>query len=226
MRQLPLPLPFDPAMSADDFLVTSCNREAAAWIDKWPDWPALGLVITGLPGSGKTHILTLWQQKSGGTLLSEGDLLEKSSPALTAKTKALGIDNAHRLAGNSDAEEKLFHLFNHLKEIKGSLLLTMTRGVNQTGFLLPDLRSRLLTLPVAELLAPDDSLLEALIVKQFRDRQIAVEAGLVSYLARRIPRDAASVRDLIDRLDFAALAEGRKISTALARQLLEKDNDD
>jgi chromosomal replication initiation ATPase DnaA len=221
MRQLPLPLPHDAAMGVDDFLVTPCNREAAAWIEKWPEWPAPGLIVTGLAGSGKTHSLNLWLERSKGRRVTEKELLESDAPALMEKTTALGIDNADLLAGLERAEEKLFHLFNRMKDAKGSLLLTMTRGVGQAGFVLPDLRSRLLTLPVAALMPPDDTLLEALIIKQFRDRQVTLDAGVVAYLAPRIPRDAESIRTFVNDLDLAALAEGRKITVALARKLLE-----
>jgi chromosomal replication initiation ATPase DnaA len=221
MKQLPLPLPHNAAMGADDFLVTPCNREAAAWIEKWPAWPAPGLILSGLPGSGKTHLLTLWLDKSSGKLVSDSDLLAHSASTLTAETKFLALDNIDALAGNAKAEEKLFHLYNHIKDIKGAFLLTMTHGAGQAGFLLPDLRSRLLALPATTLLSPDDSLLEALIVKQFRDRQVTLDVGVVAYLAPRMSRDAASVRELVDRLDLAALAEGRKITVALARKVLE-----
>jgi chromosomal replication initiation ATPase DnaA len=220
MRQLPLPLPHNAAMGADDFLVTPCNRDAAAWIEKWPDWPAHGLILTGLAGSGKTHLLNLWLEKSGGKRVSEQDLLAQNATSLAAETSSLAIDNADALAGKSFAEERLFHLFNQLKEAKGWLLLTMERGAGHAGFLLPDLRSRLLTLPAAALLAPDDTLLEALIVKQFRDRQVTLAAGVVAYLAPRMGRDAAGIRDLVERLDLASLAEGRKITIALARKVL------
>ncbi len=225
MIQLPLPLPHDAAMGADDFLITPCNREATSWIEKWPDWPAHGLILTGLSGSGKTHLLNLWLTKSGGRLVTSAELIAQDSAALTAATTAIALDDADTLAGKAVAEEKLFHLFNHLKTIQGSLVLTMKCGAGQARFVLPDLRSRLLTLPAAMLGAPDDALLEALIIKQFRDRQISLDAGVVAYLAPRIPRDAAGIRDLVERLDRAALAEGRKITIVLARKVLEERDD-
>ncbi len=221
MYQIPLPLPHDAAMGADDFLVTDSNREAVTWINKWPEWPAHGLVLTGLSGSGKTHLLSLWLEKSGGNLVTVPELLALNAVTMTETTKAIAIDDADALAGNAATEESLFHLYNHLKTEQGSLLLTMSCGVGQVGFVLPDLRSRLLTLPATGLGAPDDALLEALIVKQFRDRQITLDAGVVSYLAARAARDAASIRDLVERLDRAALAAGRKITIALARSILE-----
>ena len=71
----------------------------------------------------------------------------------------------------------------------------------------------------------DDTLLEALIVKQFRDRQVMLDSGVVAYLAPRISRDAAGIRDLVERLDHASLSEGRKITIALARKILENPVD-
>jgi len=225
MRQIPLPLPHDAAMGADDFLVTPSNREAAAWVEKWPDWPAHGLILTGLSGSGKTHLLTLWLAKSSGRFLTLPELVREDATTLTGVTKYIAIDDADTLAGNAAAEESLFHLYNHVKAARGSLVLTMKNGVGQVGFVLPDLRSRLLTLPAADLGAPDDMLLAALIVKQFRDRQVALDAGVVTYIASRTARDAASIRDLVAKLDHAALAEGRKITIALARKVLEGKDD-
>jgi DnaA regulatory inactivator Hda len=221
MRQIPLPLPHDAAMGVDDFLVTASNREAVAWIDRFPDWAAQGLVLTGLSGSGKTHLLNLWLRKSGGRLMRIADLVARDAVTLATAANAIAIDDAQAIAGNAAAEESLFHLYNHLKTAPGFLLLTLTTGVGQTGFVLPDLRSRLLTLPAAHLGAPDDALLQALIVKQFRDRQITLDAGVVSYLASRAARDAASIRALVERLDRVALAQGRKITIALARAILE-----
>lgn len=220
-KQIPLTLPHRAAMGADDFLVTACNRDAAAWIEKWPDWPSFGLLVTGQSGSGKTHLLYLWRDKSGAKLLTIDDLKTHSPQALTADIKYLALDNADAIAGDAPAEEALFHLYNHLKSSQGSLLLTMVQGAGQAGFQLPDLRSRLLALPAVALQAPDDDLLEALIVKQFRDRQITLDAGVVSYLAPRISRDAASIRTLVERLDQASLAASRKITISLVRQILE-----
>ena len=222
MKQMPLPLPHNSAMGVDDFLVTASNREAVTWVDKWPDWPAHGLVVTGLSGSGKTHLLSLWLEKSAGRRITLAELIAQNAVTLTSTTRAIALDDADAVAGNAAAEESLFHLYNHLKTDKGSLFLTMKSGVGQGGFVLPDLRSRLLTLPATNLGAPDDALLQALIVKQFRDRQITLDVGVVSYLAARAARDAAGIRDLVERLDTAALAEGRKITTALARGILEE----
>jgi len=223
MRQIPLPLPHNAAMGADDFLVTPSNQDAVAWIEKYPDWPAHGLIVTGAAGSGKSHLLNLWVRQSNATVLTAKDL-SISDFAASAAPQKIAIDDVDSVAGNAVAEENLFHLYNHLKSSGGSFVLTMAQGAGQAGFILPDLRSRLLTLPTAVLGTPDDDLLAALIVKQFRDRQVALDAGVVAYIVPRAPRDADAIRALVEKLDHAALAEGRKISISLARRILEADN--
>ena len=221
-RQLPLPLPHDAAMGADDFLVTPSNRETAAWIEQWPTWAAHGLIVTGSAGSGKTHAMKVWLAKSGGKLISSPELL--STPIADWKG-SVAIDDADALAGDARAEEQLFHLHNQVQATHGFFLLTMTRGAGLAGFVLPDLRSRLLALPSTLLNPPDDALLEALIVKQFRDRQIDLDFDVVSYLAARVTRDAASIRATVENLDHASLAQGRKITIALARAVLEAEHE-
>ena len=45
--QLALALPHRPALGRADFLVSTVSQEAVAWIDRWPDWSAHVLVLTG-----------------------------------------------------------------------------------------------------------------------------------------------------------------------------------
>ena len=63
--QLAFDLPARPAMGREDFLVASCNRDAVGWIDRWPEWPYPCMVLYGPPGSGKTHLARVWQQRAG-----------------------------------------------------------------------------------------------------------------------------------------------------------------
>ena len=158
------------------FRITDSNREAVAWVERWPDWPSRGLIICGPAGSGKTHVLNLWQRKSGGAVIAAGELAARDVGDVT-RGGAVAIDDADGVAGDAAAEEALFHLYNRLGAAKGFLVLAMNQPVAMAGIVLPDLRSRLLTLPVALLQPPDDVLMAALIIKQFRDRQITVGVG-------------------------------------------------
>jgi chromosomal replication initiation ATPase DnaA len=88
---------------------------------------------------------------------------------------------------------------------------------------LADLRSRLNALPIAEIEEPDDAILERLLRKFFRERNIKPADDLIPYLLRRIERSARKAREIVSRLDEAADAEGRAISRTLARQILDAE---
>ena len=90
---------------------------------------------------------------------------------------------------------------------------------------LPDLRSRLNALHVAELGPPDDELLEGVLQKFFRERLIRPSDDIFPYLIRRMERSVPVALALVEKLDEAADAEHRPISRALARQIIEGDSD-
>ncbi len=76
---------------------------------------------------------------------------------------------------------------------------------------------------MAELEAPDDALLAAVLVKLFADRQIAVAPDLVAWLVSRIDRAFEAAATAVARLDQAGLARHRPITVRLAAEVL-RDN--
>ena len=46
--QLPFDFEHRPSLSGEDFLVAPSNREAVAWLDKWPDWPSPVIICWSL----------------------------------------------------------------------------------------------------------------------------------------------------------------------------------
>ena len=76
---------------------------------------------------------------------------------------------------------------------------------------------------MVSLLPPDDHLFRALIVKFCTDRQLAVDEAVVGYLATRIERSYAAVRQVVELLDSEALRLGRPVTRALAAELLRRD---
>lgn len=213
-EQLLLGFPERRSFARADFLVADSNREAAQWIDRWPDWPGPALVLVGPAGCGKTHLATVWQQKSGGRLVA--------APALAT---AAALDPALMAAAVEDApagldETALFHLYNGLAERRGHLLITAETPPARWELDLADLRSRLLTAPLAAIAAPEDDLLAAVLVKLFADRQVEVEPEVISYLVTRVERSLAAVAQMVALLDTRALAEKRAITVPLAHRLL------
>jgi len=218
--QLPLDLGHRPAMGAEDFLVAPSNAEAVAWLDRWPHWPGPALVIHGPAGCGKTHLTQVWSAHSRALRICPADLAIATLPDLLHPAGAVAVDDADGAAGPPEAERALFHLYNLAREQGAHLLLTGTLAPAQWPVVLPDLRSRLLAAPSAEVGLPDDTLLAAILVKLFADRQLRVGAEIVEFLVPRMERSFAAARCLVAALDAAALAAHRRITVPLAREVL------
>jgi chromosomal replication initiation ATPase DnaA len=102
--------------------------------------------------------------------------------------------------------------------------MLMTASAAPSGWVLKvaDLASRLRAVPAVELGPPDDTLLRAVLVKLFADRQLAVDESLLSYLVKRIDRSFAGARAAVERLDREALRLRRPITRALAAETLRR----
>lgn len=217
-RQMLLDLGHRAVLGREDFLVAPSNRDAVAWLDLWPNWPAPGLVIYGPEACGKTHLAEVWRAQSAARVLQADDIAGREAPALVDGATAVVVEHADRITD----ERALLHLFNYVAGQGGSLLLTAAAAPTHWSLKLPDLRSRLAALPAIAVGAPDDALIEAVMVKQFSDRQIRVVPDVIAYLVARMERSLATVRAVVAALDAAALAEGRPITVPLTRQVLDQ----
>jgi chromosomal replication initiation ATPase DnaA len=215
-EQLPLELGHRPALGRDDFLVSDSNADAVGWIDLWPDWRSPGLVIVGPPASGKSHLAQVWCARSGAASVGLAALAEPGAAARLAEYRCIVIDDADRGAD----ERNLLHLYNLLAERGGSLLMTALEPPARWGLRLADLRSRLSALPVVAIRAPDDALIQAVLVKLFADRQLRVDPELVAYLSARLDRSLAVATNAVDILDRSALASRRALTIPFARDTL------
>ncbi|MCB9988499.1 MAG: DNA replication protein [Rhodospirillales bacterium] len=218
--QIPLDLSHRPAQGREDFLVAPSNREAVAWIDRWPEWPAPALVLYGPAASGKSHLAAVWGEKTGAAFADTNDLAGQAADQIAAQAPHLVLKNIDLWFGDRDAETTLFHLYNLMKEEGRSLLLTMRMAPTHAAFVLPDLASRLRAAPAAAIAPPDDVLLSAVLVKLFADRQLQIGDEVLNYILPRMERSFAAARDLVAAADKLALAEKRPISVPLIRRVL------
>ena len=214
--QLALDLRHRTALGAGDFLVASSNKDAVAWLDRWPDWQTHGLFIHGPAGCGKSHLVEVWRARSGARSVTAQSLAGADPRDVLGTARTLAIDDV----GRGGDETVLFHLYNLITEREGSLLMAGARPPLDLGFELADLRSRLASLPAVAVTEPDDALLAAVMVKLFADRQLDVTAEVIDYLVVRIERSFDAARHTVARLDERALELGRAITVPLAREIL------
>jgi chromosomal replication initiation ATPase DnaA len=211
-RQLRLKLKRPASFAREDFVRSASNAEAIAALDAWPAWPGGCLALIGPEGCGKTHLALAWAARVGAVTAAPGDLSAlRGHPVL--------LEDADRVL----SDETLFHLIN-MAGGGGGLLVTGRALPSAWPAALPDLRSRLNALTVAQIAAPDDTVLEGVLRKFFRERHILPAQDVFAYLLRRIERSVPAALAIVTALDDQADAEQRDITRALARQILENED--
>ena len=216
-QSLPLRQPI--ALRRSNFVTSPSNADAVRAVDGWRGWHAGCLALVGPEGAGKTHLARVWAREVHAAVICRK---RAATPDLAAlEGRPVLFEDADR-AGD---DELLFHLINMAGGDGSALLLTARTPPSAWSADLPDLRSRLNALTVAELPPPDDVILESVLRKLFRERHIEPSEDLLVYLAKRIERSGPAARDIVDKLDAASSEAGhRHVTRALARQFLEIDD--
>jgi chromosomal replication initiation ATPase DnaA len=215
-EQLPLTFAHEPASGRDDLVISDPVSAAASIVDRWPDWPSPVVILVGPPGSGKSHLADVWRKKSDAGSISppagsDAVLKAGEGPVLFEDADRAGFD-----------ETTLFHVINAVRANRTSLLITSRTWPASWNVSLPDLTSRLKAATVVEIGPPDDAALTQILFKLFADRQILVDDRLIAYIVSRMERSLAAAQAIVERLDHLALAQGVKISRALAAKVLNE----
>jgi chromosomal replication initiation ATPase DnaA len=214
--QLRLELEHPASFSRDRFVVSASNRDAVQTVDSWSGEIGGALALIGPAGSGKTHLASAWAERTGAVRLSAHTLADEKFEFITGP---MLLDSADVAAHG----EAFFHLLNKAAQPGNALLLTGRAPPSSWPVQVQDLRSRLNALPVAQLLEPDDAILNGVLVKLFLERSIRPPQDLLAYLVRRIERSVPAAQAIVVALDEAAAAEHRAVSRSLARELLKDD---
>ncbi len=216
--QLILPLTPRPAMARADFIVATGNAQAVAFIDSWPNWPVGVAAIFGPAGSGKTHLVSIWQAASQAHVVSAAALEDVS-----AASGPIAIEDADSIPPAEARDIQLFRLIEGATPAS-PVLLTGRETPSHWPTTLPDLASRFAAILSLPLWAPNDELLVALARKLLADRQVVVPEGVVERIVHSLERSPDSIRNFVAKADAKALSEARPISLSLVRELIAEED--
>lgn len=219
-KQIPMDFGSLPALARGDFQIGESNKEAVAWIDRWPSWCAPIVIVQGPPASGKSHLAAVWQEQSRAITIKPDQLITKSAEDIFNLGDVFLLDGLDPWLGDHHVETQLFHLYNMLKESDKTMLMTMRMAPVHSDFTIPDLASRFRAAPNITIHPPDDMLLASVMIKHFGDRQLAISHDIIAYILPRMERSFAAARDIVALADQRALAEKRGISIPLMRLVL------
>ena len=215
-RQLALPFPHRPEFAAADLIEAPSNAAALAWLARTPEWPGGRLLLWGEAGCGKTHLLHLWAARTGARYLPAPALRPEVLAEIVVGTGGLALDDADAAP---DAVT-LLHCLNAAAEAGRPVLLAARSPPARWAIGLADLASRLRATTAVEIGPAEEALLAALLARLLAERQLAVPAPLQAWLLLRLPRTPAALREVVARLDRAALGAQRAVTKAIIGEVL------
>ena len=212
--QIPLDLSPDPDYSFENFLLSETNRAAFNRLKSWPDAGFPILLITGPAGVGKTHLGEAWRRLAQEHIQYDP---EDQAPLKKLADKNVWLDDAQ-----AASEHTLFTLINMALngEIR-SLLLTANVAGSEWNIELPDLRSRISNLPLIQIEAHDDAVLEPFLRKLFDDRGREVDAEIIRYILTYYDRAADRLRSLVAEIDMLAASEKKDVTRVFVSRYLK-----
>ncbi|MFW5927089.1 MAG: HdaA/DnaA family protein [Wenzhouxiangella sp.] len=179
--------------------------------------------LRGVPGSGRTHLLTAafdeCRRRSGSAMFLS--LFDERHRGLLdhAEGDWLVVDDVDAVAGHGEGELALFNALNRWRGARSTVIMS---GQGREAFELPDLRSRLGQAARLTLEPLDDAGLAELVRRLASEHEAALGRGVVEYMLKRAPRNAGRLAEVMKQCVRRAQAERRTISIPLVREVLKK----
>jgi DnaA regulatory inactivator Hda len=205
----------------DNFIASSSNQEAFHFISSWPHWHGMGCVLYGPKGSGKSHLLEVWQKKTNALQLQCGDISAKDPHELLKGANLVFIDDFDPIALCATGQRHLFHIYNILAERRGHILITSKTPPSSWDIPLPDLLSRMRSLTSIALTDPDDDLRRFMFATLFHERQIRIPTKIIDFLLTSTEKSLHSIQTTVQMIDEYALLLKRNVTLQLVKEALK-----
>lgn len=221
--QLPLDITLRDEATLDRFVVGQ-NTELINLINQLGKDQEQMILITGMSGSGKTHLLQAISRHSKDAIYLPLAMITTISPNIfenLAQRPLVCLDDIQAISGNPEMELALFTLINELKENGQSFIFTTASKFDQAGFKLKDLISRLSACTHYYLEMPDDVHKADFLQEEAYRRGVQINSEAINWILTHTPRDMGSLIGLMRRLDEESLSSQRKITIPFIKQVLE-----
>ena len=212
------------------------SEDLATW-DNWlsrPETAALEQLLRGqVPehsayvwggeGMGKSHILQACCEAEGlnARYIPLRDLVDFAPEQVLADTeiaRLIAIDDIDCVESRSRWQEALFALFNASRETGAKLLVTADKAPQQLLDALPDLRSRLSSLPVFQMPRFTEDHIVELLALRGAQAGIELPGDVARYCSLRLPRHPRATVRFINQLDQLSLAQRRAVTIPFVRE--------
>jgi DnaA family protein len=224
-RQLALKFPSERRCTLDNF-EAGPNAELIAALGRCGRGTFSAMWLVGEPGSGKSHLLQGACHAAAGAGAAAAYLPARLMAGGIEALDGLGdfglvaIDDLERWVGERRWEEALLNLYQQLLARGGTLLVASRNRPLDTAVGLADLDSRLRAAQVFAIRPLDDADRARAIERLAAQRGLELGADVVAFILRRAPRRMDELIATFDRLDRGALAQQRRLTIPLAKDVL------
>jgi DnaA-homolog protein len=227
VKQLPLAMRLRERAVFDSF-VAGANLAAVEQLRALARGASAGVYwLSGAQGVGKTHLLqaTCAMASSAGAdtaYLPLSQLVALGPETLEGwhSSRVVALDDLAAVAGRRDWEQGLFRLYREAEERGAALLASAAAPPLLLNFSLPDLASRFAAATLLPLRPLDESEQRQALRLRARARGLELPEETALYLQRRFRRDLATLYELLDAIDEAALQAQRRLTVPFIRQVL------
>lgn len=184
------------------------------------------VLIWGFSGCGLTHLLEACSRRAQSPLayLPLRDALDLDPSLVIANlesVKLVCIDDVELIAGRSDWELAIFHLYNRLRDLGHMLLLASHEKPTAIDFSLPDLRSRVLGSVIYKIDHLSDTQKAQALILRARERGMVMSVDVAEQIVKKAPRRMKALFEWLDKLDSASLKYQKKLTPRFVKQVLD-----
>jgi DnaA family protein len=182
--------------------------------------------LAGPHASGKSHLLqaacALAAAPRRCGYFPMGELAGLGPAALEGlpRLDLVCLDDVQLVAGEPDWERALFGLYRELEECGGALVVAAPEAPALVRWELPDLGSRFTGAAIHTLRPLDEAGQRDALMMRAKVRGFELPEGVARWLQRRYTRDMATLYQLLDTLDSAALVAQRRLTLPFIRSVL------
>ena len=185
--------------------------------------PEHSAYLWGAEGMGKSHILQACCDAEGldARYIPLRELIDFTPEEVLADAEVarlIAIDDIDYVESRAGWQEALFSLFNASRETGAQLLVTAAKAPQQLLEALPDLRSRLSSLPVFQMPRFTEDQIAELLVLRGTEAGIEVKDEVARYCSLRLSRHPRAVVNFINQLDQLSLAQRRAVTIPFVRE--------
>ncbi len=233
MKQMPLPISlperaiFDNYVPGSNLLLFNSLRDvfSAHYNDQQ-------IFLWSKHRVGKSHLLQavchLAASKSKQIAYIPLHELTTSDPAILDDLEGLDaicIDDIHLVVSDNDWATNLFRLINACRDRNTILILSAAEHPREMSLPFEDLRSRLLWGAVFHVKRLSDSELLSSLYSRASEKGLDFPVDAAEFLVKRFARDTAELLQFLDKLDHESLAQKRRITIPLIKNVMAQLGD-